>query len=88
VPVDPAKPDVADVPTRARELELVTVAELAAWLRIDRDYVYRYADELGALRLGSGPRARLRFDLAEVRRRLCSSASSCSIGRRSKAQSP
>lgn len=34
------------------------------------DYVYAHADRLGAIRLGGGPKARLRFDLAEVERRL------------------
>lgn len=35
----------------------------AAWVR-------RHADELGAVRLGSGPRPRIKFDLREVERRL------------------
>jgi len=34
------------------------------------DYVYAHASRLGAIRLGEGPKARLRFDLAEVERRL------------------
>jgi hypothetical protein len=34
------------------------------------DYVYAHARELGAIRLGEGPKARLRFDLATVERRL------------------
>ena len=42
---------------------LLTADELAAWLRVDRAYVYEHAAELGVFRLGSGPRARLRFDL-------------------------
>ena len=37
---------------------------------VSRDFVYAHADELGAIRLGSGPRARLRFDLLEVAARL------------------
>jgi|tagenome__1003787_1003787.scaffolds.fasta_scaffold20520901_1 hypothetical protein len=32
------------------------------------DYVYAHARELGAIRLGEGPKARLRFDLADVER--------------------
>jgi hypothetical protein len=59
--------------------QLLTADELARWLSVERDYVYAHADELGALRLGSGPRARLRFDRDEVRRRL----SSCSASRQS-----
>ena len=57
---------------------LVTPAELADFLVVDRSYVYEHADELGAKRLGSGPRARLRFDLDEVRRLI-----SCDVGRQS-----
>jgi hypothetical protein len=34
------------------------------------DYVYAHARELGAIRLAEGPKARLRFDLADVERRL------------------
>lgn len=50
---------------RARTREpLVTAAVLAIELSVSRDFVYEHADELGALRLGSGPKARLRFDVA------------------------
>jgi hypothetical protein len=47
-------------------LRLLTADELAIVLGVDRGYVYEHAVELGAWRLGSGPRARLRFDLEEV----------------------
>jgi hypothetical protein len=57
---------------------LVTVAELASWLQVDPSYVYEHADELGAMRLGTGPKARLRFDLEDVRQRI-----SCEAGRES-----
>lgn len=57
---------------------LLTPAELAAWLAVDRAYVYEHAQELGALRLGDGPKARLRFDLDVVRSRI-----SCSEVRQS-----
>jgi excisionase family DNA binding protein len=40
---------------------LLTASEAAERLGVTADYVYRHADELGARRLGSGPRARLRF---------------------------
>lgn len=43
---------------------LVTVAELADRLGVSPGYVYEHADRLGALRLGDGPKARLRFDAA------------------------
>lgn len=62
-------------------IALVDAARVAAYLGVSRDYVYEHAGELGARRLGSGPRARLRFDLAEVDRRL----TSCAPGRGSEA---
>jgi hypothetical protein len=65
---------------------LVDAAALAVHLSVDRSYVYEHATELGAIRLGSGPRARLRFDLEDVRRRL--SATSCSASRESEAVDP
>ncbi len=42
---------------------MLTVAELAKHLRLNRAWVYEHADELGAIRVGSGPKARIRFDL-------------------------
>ena len=60
---------------------LVTPTELAEWLAVTPGWVYEHASELGALRLGDGPKARLRFDVEAVKRRL--SAASCSEGRRS-----
>jgi hypothetical protein len=62
---------------------LVDAAEVARFLDVSTDFVYAHADELGARRLGSGPRARLRFDLAEVDARL----SDCSRSRESEAHS-
>jgi hypothetical protein len=49
---------------------LVDAAALATHLGVSREYVYEHASELGARRLGSGPRARLRFDLEEVDSRM------------------
>jgi hypothetical protein len=51
---------------------LVDAAELARRLGTDRSWVYSHATELGAIRLGSGPKARLRFDpeAAALRMRL------------------
>ncbi|HEY5333049.1 MAG TPA: hypothetical protein VIJ21_05820 [Solirubrobacterales bacterium] len=49
---------------------LVDVAEIARRFGLSRGYVYEHADELGAVRIGDGPRARLRFDVAEVAERL------------------
>jgi hypothetical protein len=49
---------------------LVGPRELAADLGVSLDYVYAHAAELGAMRLGSGPKARIRFDLDRARRAL------------------
>ncbi len=62
-------------PTAARPENLVTAAEVAAYLAVERGWVYENAELLGARRLGAGPRARLRFSLAEVDGRLSCSAS-------------
>lgn len=40
---------------------LVDAAELAGLLGVSRATIYEYADALGAVRLGDGPRGRLRF---------------------------
>jgi hypothetical protein len=61
---------------------LVDAEALAIHLGVSPGYVYEHADELGARRLGSGPRARLRFAVAEVDSRLIS----CSTGRGSNAR--
>lgn len=45
---------------------LIDVAGVARRLGVSRDFVYRNAEELGAIRLGEGPRPRLRFDPATV----------------------
>src|ERR1019366_5828947 len=42
---------------------LVSAAEVARELNAGRQWVYEHAEQLGARRLGDGPRARLRFDL-------------------------
>jgi hypothetical protein len=64
----------------ARE-PLLDAAGIAHWLGVDRGWVYENAAELGALRLGSGPRARLRFDPEIVRERLtvCSASRASSV---------
>jgi hypothetical protein len=46
---------------------LLSARALADRLGVDRSYVYEHADVLGAIRLGDGPRARLRFDLETAR---------------------
>lgn len=41
---------------------LLSAAEVATRLGRSRDWVYDHADDLGAIRLGTGPRPRLAFD--------------------------
>jgi hypothetical protein len=45
-----------------QERELVDAAELARRFGIERPWVYTHAIELGAVKLGSGSKPRLRFD--------------------------
>ena len=40
----------------------LTVSQVASRYRVSRSWVYAHQRELGAMRLGEGPRARLRFD--------------------------
>ena len=49
---------------------LVDAASLAQMLGVKRRWVYARARELGAIRLGDGPRAPLRFDARRVRETL------------------
>ncbi len=48
--------------------QLLDPKELARALSVSLDYVYAHADDLGAMRLGDGPKARLRFDLQAAQR--------------------
>jgi hypothetical protein len=57
---------------------------VAKHLGVTRGYVYEHSAALGARRLGTGPRARLRFNLEEVDARL----STCSAGRESATAEP
>ncbi|HEY5197760.1 MAG TPA: hypothetical protein VIJ51_12120 [Solirubrobacteraceae bacterium] len=52
---------------RPATFALVDARELAAQLGVSIDYVYAHATQLGAIRLGNGRRARIRFDLAAAR---------------------
>lgn len=51
----------------------IDAAEVARRFSLSRDYVYEHAGELGAVRVGSGPKARLRFDPIKVTEALSSS---------------
>lgn len=42
---------------------MLTVTQLAQHLHLHPAWVYEHADELGAIRIGSGPKARIRLDL-------------------------
>lgn len=54
---------------------LIDAAEVARRCGLSRDAVYAHADEMGAIRVGTGSRPRLRFDPAAVKERLGGSAS-------------
>lgn len=66
--LDPA--DVEAIAQRVVEMlgdrgapsQLVSAAELSRRLGLSRSTVYEKAEEFGAIRIGHGPRARLRFD--------------------------
>ena len=49
---------------------LVDAATLAAELGVERSWVYEHANELQPIRLGNGPKARLRFRLAHRTRNI------------------
>jgi hypothetical protein len=49
---------------------LLTARQVATRFNVDRSWVYAHADELGVVRLGQGPRPRLRFDPAVVAQRV------------------
>jgi hypothetical protein len=52
----------------ATTFALVDARQLARELGVSLDYVYTHASELRAMRLGHGPKARIRFDLDRARR--------------------
>ena len=49
---------------------LMTAAEVARWCGVERSWVYAHAEQLGARKIGTGERPRLRFDLDEVSERI------------------
>ncbi|MDP9416493.1 MAG: hypothetical protein M3P48_01320 [Actinomycetota bacterium] len=54
---------------------LVDAAEVARRFGLRREWVYEHADRLGAVRLGDGPRPRLRFKVERVEQALAARAS-------------
>ena len=53
---------------------LVDAQALAEQLGVARDWVYANAERLGVVRLGTGPRARMRFDVEQARGALTADA--------------
>jgi hypothetical protein len=49
---------------------LLTARQVAARFNVERSWVYAHAEELGVVRIGNGPRPRLRFEPAVVAQRL------------------
>lgn len=49
--------------TGPRPVRLLDATQLAMHLGVTRTWVYEHAQQLGAIRLGTGAKARLRFDL-------------------------
>jgi hypothetical protein len=62
---------------------LLTVAAVSQEFGVSTDWLYANARRLGAIRLGSGPRARLRFDRATIADRIAKVASHASRDRSS-----
>lgn len=62
-------------------VDLLSTAEVARRFGVTPSYVYEHAEGLGAIRLGDGPRARLRFDPEKVAEKL----SACSLSKGSEA---
>jgi hypothetical protein len=54
---------------------LMTVSQVRDEFGVSADWVYANADALGAIRLGPGPRARLRFDRKTIAGRMAQVAS-------------
>jgi hypothetical protein len=62
--------EVAQLLARAERDTLLTAQQVAARFNVDPSWVYAHATELGVIRLGNGPRPRLRFDAAVVEQQL------------------
>jgi hypothetical protein len=62
---------------------LLTVAAVSEEFGVSTDWLYANAGRLGAIRLGSGPRARMRFDRATIADRIAKVASHAARNRSS-----
>jgi hypothetical protein len=65
-----------DVPGERRGGALVDAAAVAEALGVSRQTIYSHAAELGGERVGTGPRARWRFDLEAARAAMASCSTS------------
>ena len=65
-------------------MKLVDAAELAQVLGVSRAFVYEHSAEFAVVRLGSGPKARLRFDVEKA----LESLGSCTTSRRPEQPEP
>jgi hypothetical protein len=54
--------------------EYLTVAQVAERYQVSRSWVYAHQRELGAIRMGSGPKAHLRFDAHVVAKAIAAMA--------------
>jgi hypothetical protein len=59
-------PPEKSVVTGEGEQRMLTAAEVSRLWGVSRRWVYEHAEALGVLRLGDGPKPRLRFDPEEV----------------------
>jgi predicted DNA-binding transcriptional regulator AlpA len=60
----------AQAPPEEHEGQMLSAAEVSRRWGVSRRWIYDHAEALGAVRLGAGPRPRLRFDPVEVAERL------------------
>lgn len=56
--------------------QMLTAAEVAELLRVDRAWVYRHREALGAVRLGDGPNAPVRFPASALAKYLAAGRAS------------
>ncbi len=69
--IEAAAEHIAELVASTRpKVGLVDARRLAEELGVARDWVYANAERLGGVRLGNGPRARLRFDVEKAREAL------------------
>ena len=61
-------------PARAPHRRLLSAAEISEWWGVERSWVYEHTNRLGAIRLGTGRRPRLRFDPDIVAERIAALA--------------